>query len=173
MFCTQLRALLRASVYGNLEILFPMIISVSEVRQAKALLEKERKKLEAEGLSIPEIPVGVMIETPAAVMISDQLAEEADFFSIGSNDLTQYTLAADRQNTDIDRFIDPHHPAILRMISLVCENARKKGCRVAICGELGADLTLTEQFLQMGIEEFSVSPSLILPLRRQILISHV
>lgn len=169
VFKTQLRALFRASVYGKLCIMFPMITAVEEVQEVKQIVEEVKQELKTEGIPYREqTEIGVMIETPAAVMISDLLAKEVDFFSIGTNDLTQYTLAIDRQNPQIDRFYRPHHQAILRMIHMVAENAHKEGKWVGICGELGADLSLTEKFLAMGIDELSVSPPMILPLREKI-----
>lgn len=168
IFRTQLRAIYRASYYGNIDIMFPMIISVEEVRKIKELTEEVKKELSEEGILYRDCELGVMIETPAAVMISDLLAKEVDFFSIGTNDLTQYTLAIDRQNPELDSFYDPHHPAILRMIKMVVENAHKENCRVGICGELGADLELTETFLEMGVDELSVSPAMVLKVREKI-----
>ena len=154
--------------------MFPMISTVEEVRSAKLLLERAKKELSAEKTAYnKEIQVGVMIETPAAVMISGELAREVDFFSIGTNDLSQYTLAIDRQNTKLDPFFDPHHPAILRMIQMVVENAHKAGIWAGICGELGADQELTKEFLAMGVDELSVSPGSILPLRKIILETNV
>ena len=166
MFKTQLRALLRAAAFGSISVMFPMIISVDEVRQAKALLQTCRADLAAEGIETGPVEIGVMIETPAAVMIADELAEEVDFFSLGTNDLTQYTLAIDRQNAKLDRFYDPHHPAVLRMIHMTVQAGHRHGCWVGICGELGADMELTETFLRMGVDELSVAPSAILPLRQ-------
>ena len=149
--------------------MFPMITAVEEVQEVKQIVEEVKQELKTEGIPYREqTEIGVMIETPAAVMISDLLAKEVDFFSIGTNDLTQYTLAIDRQNPQIDRFYRPHHQAILRMIHMVAENAHKEGKWVGICGELGADLSLTEKFLAMGIDELSVSPPMILPLREKI-----
>lgn len=168
IFRTQLRAIYRASYYGNIDIMFPMIISVEEVRKVKELTEEVKRELSEEGISYRDCELGVMMETPAAVMISDLLAKEVDFFSIGTNDLTQYTLAIDRQNPELDSFYDPHHPAILRMIKMVVENAHKENCRVGICGELGADLELTETFLEMGVDELSVSPAMVLKVREKI-----
>ena len=169
IFKTQLRALLRASAYGNISIMFPMIISLDEVKQIKAILEEVKAELRAEGVSFKEnIEIGVMIETPAAVMISRELAKEVDFFSVGTNDLTQYTLAIDRQNPKLDVFYDAHHPAVLAMIKMAADNAHAEGKWIGICGELGADLELTETFLEMGLDELSVSPSMILPLRKKI-----
>lgn len=170
IFRTQLRALMRASVYGNLGIMFPMIISVEEIRETKALLAQVREELKAEGIPYrDDVEIGIMIETPAAVMISDLLAKEVDFFSIGSNDLTQYTLAADRLNPEFDSHSYVHHKALLRMIKMTADNAHKEGAWVGICGELGGDTTLTGLFIAMGVDEFSVSPSQILPLRERIL----
>ena len=166
IFKAQLRALFRAAVYGNLSVMYPMITSIEEVEKIYAIVaevEEELKKQEVQ-YKIPE--QGIMIETPAAVMISDRLAEMVDFFSIGTNDLTQYTLAIDRQNEQLDDFYNPHHEAVLRMIRMVVENAHKCGKWAGICGELGADLTLTEQFVRMGVDELSVAPSMILKLRK-------
>ncbi len=169
LFKTQLRALCRASVYGRLAIMFPMIISVEEVRKAKALLAEVMTQLKKEGIPCAEqIETGIMIETPAAALVSDALAEEVDFFSLGTNDLTQYTLAIDRQQTKLDDFFDPHHPAVLRLIEMTAKNAHKTGIWVGICGELGADLSLTETFLRMGIDELSVSATSVLPLRDKV-----
>ena len=168
IFKTQLRALFRAAMYGNLSIMYPMIISVREMRQIAAIVRQVQEELEAEGIPdrVPE--QGIMIETPAAVMISDELAELADFFSIGTNDLTQYTLAIDRQNARLDDFYDPHHPAVLQMIRMTVESAHRHGKWAGICGEVGADLELTEEFLKMGVDELSVSPAMVLELRRRI-----
>lgn len=169
LFKTQLRAILRASAYGNLAIMFPMIISLREVQSAKKILEEAKAELKTEGLPFNEnIQVGIMIETPASAIISDQLAPEVDFFSIGTNDLSQYTLAIDRQNPHLDTFFDPHHPALMRLIETVVKNAHLCGKWVGICGELGADLSLTEEFLKMGVDELSVSPPCILPIREKI-----
>ena len=168
IFCTQLRALLRASAYGNIGIMYPMIISVDEVKEIKKIVESIKAELTEKGIEYGEVEQGIMIETPAAVMISDLLAEEVDFFSIGTNDLTQYTLAIDRQNSKLDNIYDSHHPAVLRMIQKTIENGHKAGCWVGICGELGADMTLTETFLKMGIDELSVSPTFVLPIRKLI-----
>ena len=168
IFKTQLRALLRASMFGNISIMVPMIASVWEVKKVKEIMEEVKTELSTEGLPYKEVEFGVMIETPAAVMIADDLAKEVDFFSIGTNDLTQYTLAIDRQNAKLDRFYDSHHPAVLRMIQKTIENGHKAGCWVGICGELGADMTLTETFLKMGIDELSVSPTFVLPIRKLI-----
>ena len=169
LFKTQLRALCRASAYGKIAIMFPMIISVDEVRRSRELLKQVQNELRHEGIAFDEsMEVGIMIETPAAALISDELAKEVDFFSIGSNDLTQYTLAIDRQQTDLDNFFDPHHPALLRLIEMTVKNGHKEGIWVGICGELGADLSLTEDFLRMGVDELSVSPPAVLPLREKI-----
>ncbi len=169
IFKTQLRALFRASVYGNINIMYPMIISVDEVRQIKAIVEEEKAELAEQGIEYGNPAQGIMIETPASVMMSRELAEEVDFFSIGTNDLTQYTLAIDRQNSKLDKFFDSHHPAVLRMIQMTVENAHKAGIWCGICGELGADQALTKDFLAMGVDELSVSPGSILPLRKIIL----
>ena len=168
IFRTQLRALLRASAYGNIGIMYPMIISVDEVKEIKKIVESIKAELTEKGIEYGEVEQGIMIETPAAVMISDLLAEEVDFFSIGTNDLTQYTLAIDRQNSKLDNIYDAHHPAVLRMIQKTIENGHKAGCWVGICGELGADMTLTETFLKMGIDELSVSPTFVLSIRKLI-----
>ncbi len=166
IFKTQLRALFRASNYGNIAIMYPMIISVDEVRKIKAISEEVKEELTKEGIPFGNVEQGIMIETPAAAVMSDELAKEVDFFSIGTNDLTQYTLAIDRQNPKLDDFYDAHHPAVLKMIHMVAQNAHAEGIWAGICGELGADLELTEQFLQMGIDELSVSPGRILPIRK-------
>ena len=169
IFKTQLRALYRAAVYGNLSIMFPMIISVSEVKKIKEIIAEVKAELKAEGIPYKEdVELGIMIETPAAVMMSRELAKEVDFFSVGTNDLTQYTLAIDRQNQKLDAFYDPHHPAVLAMIKMAADNAHAEGKWIGICGELGADLELTEEFLKMGLDELSVSPALVLPLRKRI-----
>lgn len=169
IFKTQLRALLRASAFGQIAIMFPMIISVGEVKQIKVILEEVKAELREAGIKFNEdIEIGIMIETPAAVMMSRELAKEVDFFSIGTNDLTQYTLAIDRQNPKLDMFYEPHHPAVLAMIKMAADNAHAEGKWIGICGELGADLELTEVFLKMGIDELSVSPSMILPLRKKV-----
>lgn len=168
IFKTQLRALLRASAFGNIAIMYPMIISVDEVRKIKEIVEEVKAELDENGIKYGDVEQGVMIETPASVMISDLLAEEVDFFSIGTNDLTQYTLAIDRQNMRLDNIYDSHHPAVLRMIKMTVENGHKHGCWVGICGELGADSTLTQTFIEMGIDELSVSPSYVLPIRKKI-----
>ena len=169
IFKTQLRALFRASVYGNINIMYPMIISVDEVRQIKAIVEEVKAELAEQGIEYGNPAQGIMIETPASVIMSRELAEEVDFFSIGTNDLTQYTLAIDRQNSKLDKFFDSHHPAVLRMIQMTVENAHKAGIWCGICGELGADQALTKDFLAMGVDELSVSPGSILPLRKIIL----
>lgn len=169
IFKTQLRALYRASVYGDLGIMFPMIISVSEVEAVKRTAEQVREELKAENIPVNDATeLGIMIETPAAAVISDKLAPLVDFFSMGTNDLSQYTLAIDRQNPQLDDFFDPHHEAIMRLIEFTCESARKNGIWVGICGELAADTSLTERFLRMGITELSVSPPAVLPLRKRI-----
>ncbi|MGB4658882.1 MAG: phosphoenolpyruvate--protein phosphotransferase [Mobilitalea sp.] len=169
IFKTQLRALYRASSYGNISIMFPMIISVEEVLEIKEIIKEVKDELNEIGIRYnPDIELGIMIETPAAVMISDLLAKEVDFFSIGTNDLTQYTIAIDRQNSKLDKFYNPHHLAILRMIQMVTENAHKNNIWVGICGELASDHTLTEIFLKMGIDELSVSSNLVLELRKMV-----
>ena len=165
VFKTQLRALYRASAFGTVSIMFPMIISVEEVKKIKKICEEVKAELDSNHVEYGDVELGIMIETPAAVMISDLLAKDVDFFSIGTNDLTQYTLAIDRQNPKLDHIYDSHHLAILRMIRMVIENGHKENCWVGICGELGADLTLTETFVKMGIDELSVSPSMVLPVR--------
>ena len=169
IFKTQLRALFRASAFGNISIMYPMIISVDELRKIKTIVAEIRQELTEQGVTFGEPKQGIMIETPAAVMMSEELAKEVDFFSIGTNDLTQYTLAIDRQNPKLDAFYDPHHPAVLRMIQMVVENAHKAGIWAGICGELGADTTLTRRFLAMGVDELSMSPGSILPVRKIIL----
>ena len=169
IFKVQLRALLRASAYGNIAIMLPMITSVQEVRDAKRILEEAKSELRGEHTDFNEsIQIGVMIETPASVIMADELAAEVDFFSIGTNDLTQYTLACDRQNPSLERFADPHSPAVLRMIQMTIEAAHRHGIWCGICGELGADLSLTDTFLRLGIDELSVSPTSVLPLRNVI-----
>lgn len=168
IFKTQLRAIYRASKYGKLAIMYPMITSLEEVRRIKEISAEVRAELDRDGIPYNTAEEGIMIETPAAVMISDLLAKEVDFFSIGTNDLSQYTMAIDRQNPKLDEFFDPHHEAVLRMIELVCRNAHAEDTWVGICGELGADLELTERFLRMGVDELSVSPSYVLPLRNRI-----
>ena len=168
VFKTQLRALYRASKYGRIAIMYPMITSLEELKRIKAISKEVKAELTAEGIPYNDVEEGIMIETPAAVMISDLLAKEVDFFSIGTNDLSQYTMAIDRQNPKLDEFFDPHHEAVLRMIELVTRNAHDNGIWTGICGELGADMELTEQFLRMGVDELSVSPSFVLPLRNNI-----
>ena len=169
IFKTQLRALLRASAYGQIAIMFPMITSVWEVRRIKEILEEVRAELKADGIPYnEEMEIGIMIETPAAVMVSRELAKEVDFFSVGTNDLTQYTLAIDRQNPKLDDFYDPHHPAVLAMIQMAADSIHAEGKWIGICGELGADLEMTETFLKMGIDELSVSPSMILSVRKKV-----
>lgn len=168
LFRTQLRALLRASVYGRLAVMFPMIISPAELREAKRMLRSCREELEAEGVCAVEPQIGIMIETPAAVLCAEELAAECEFFSIGTNDLTQYLLALDRQNAALECFLDPHHPALLRAVEMTAKAGRKRGIEVGICGELAADLSLTERFLRMGISVLSVNPQNILPLRQKI-----
>lgn len=169
VFKTQLRAIYRASAFGNIAVMFPMIISMDEIKEIKDIVQTVKSELDADGIAYSkEVETGIMIETPAAVMISDMLAKEVDFFSVGTNDLTQYTLAIDRQNRKLDRFYDSHHPAVLRMLKTVADNAHKEGKWVGICGELGADLALTEFFLAIGIDELSVSPAYVLPLREKI-----
>ena len=173
IFKTQLRALFRASAFGKIAIMYPMITSVQEVRKIKEIVEEVKAELTTQGVEFGNPEQGIMIETPAAAIISDDLAKEVDFFSIGTNDLSQYTMAIDRQNPQLDLFFDPHHPAVLRMISLVVENAHKAGIWAGICGELGADQSLTKEFLAMGVDELSVSPGSILPLRKIILETYV
>lgn len=169
IFKTQLRAILRAALYGNISIMFPMIISMSEIKKIKVILDQTKEELKSEGIPFKEdIETGIMIETPAAALISGELAKEVDFFSVGTNDLTQYTLAIDRQNQKLEEFYDPHHPAILQLIQMAADSAHKEGKWIGICGELGADLELTKTFLKMGIDELSVSPSMILQLRKKI-----
>ena len=168
VFKTQLRALYRASYYGNIAIMFPMIISVGEVKTIKGIIAEVKRELDAESFPYKDVELGIMIETPAAVMMSEELAKEVDFFSVGTNDLTQYTLAIDRQNPKLDDIYDSHHPAILKMLQMIVDNGHKGGCWVGICGELGADITLTETFLKVGFDELSVSPSMILKVRQQI-----
>ena len=169
IFKTQLRALYRASAFGQIAIMFPMIISVNEVRRIKEIIEEVKKELTEEGIAFREdVELGVMIETPAAVMVSRELAKEVDFFSVGTNDLTQYTLAIDRQNQQLDAFYDSHHPAVLEMFRMAAANAHAEGKWIGICGELAADLSLTETFLEMKIDELSVAPGMVLPLRKRI-----
>ena len=173
IFKTQLRALFRASAFGKIAIMYPMITSVQEVRKIKEIVEEVKAELTSQGVEFGNPEQGIMIETPAAAIISDDLAKEVDFFSIGTNDLSQYSMAIDRQNPQLDLFFDPHHPAVLGMISLVVENAHKAGIWAGICGELGADQSLTKEFLAMGVDELSVSPGSILPLRKIILETNV
>lgn len=173
IFKTQLRALFRASAYGNLAIMYPMITSLWEVKRIKEIVEEVKAELNAEQLEFGNPQQGIMIETPAAVMMSGELAKEVDFFSIGTNDLTQYTLAIDRQNPKLDAFYDAHHPAVLSMIRMTVENAHKAGIWAGICGELGADTSLTKEFLAMGVDELSVSPGSVLPIRKIILETNV
>lgn len=169
IFKTQLRALYRASVYGNLGIMFPMITSVSEIERIKDILEEVKKELKKRGIGYSDsIEIGIMIETPAAAIISDELAPMVDFFSVGTNDLTQYTLACDRQNAKLEPFIDTHHKAVLKLIEMSAQNAHKAGAWIGICGELAADTALTETFLKMGIDELSVSAPFVLPLRKAV-----
>lgn len=169
IFKTQLRALYRASAYGNINIMYPMIANMWEIDRIKEIEKEVRDELKQQGIDIGDVQTGIMIETPAAVMLSDELAEKVDFFSIGTNDLTQYTLAVDRQNPKLDSFFDTHHPAVLKMIKMVVDNAHKAGIWAGICGELGADTSLTREFLKMGVDELSVSPGRILPIRKIIL----
>lgn len=166
IFKTQLRAIFRASAYGNIAVMYPMITSVEEVHRIKEIAAETKQELEEAGVPFGEVEQGIMIETPAAAVISDLLAKEVDFFSIGTNDLTQYALAIDRQNEKLDTFYNPHHEAVLRLIQMVVENAHKAGIWAGICGELGADMTLTKRFLAMGVDELSVSPGFILPIRK-------
>ena len=173
IFKVQLRALFRASAYGNIAIMYPMITSLWEIDRIKEIVDEVRKELDEQGINYGNPEQGIMIETPAAVMMSYELASKVDFFSIGTNDLTQYTLAIDRQNTDLDMFYDAHHPAVLKMIAMVVDNAHKAGIWAGICGELGADRTLTKEFLAMGVDELSVSPASILPIRKTILETNV
>lgn len=169
IFKTQLRALYRASAYGQISIMFPMIISVAEVKKIKEIVEEVKEELRTEGAAFREdVELGIMIETPAAVMVSRELAKEVDFFSVGTNDLTQYTLAIDRQNQKLEDFYDSHHPAVLAMIRMAAESAHAEGKWIGICGELGADVTLTETFLKMGIDELSVAPGMVLKVRQKI-----
>ena len=168
IFRTQLRAVYRASAFGNISVMYPMITSVEEVKKILRIVENVKNELTESGIPWGEVEQGIMIETPAAALISDLLAKEVDFFSIGTNDLTQYTLAMDRQNSKLDEFYNPHHEAVLRLIEQVIRNGHREGCWVGICGELGADLELTERFLQMGIDELSVAPGMILAVRKQI-----
>ena len=173
LFKTQLRAILRASAYGTVAVMFPMIISVREVKDARELLEDCRRELNGQGCPMGRVEVGIMVETPAAVMIADELAREVDFFSLGTNDLAQYTLAIDRQNAKLDEFYDAHHPAVLALLQTIVDNAHAEGIWAGICGELGADISLTETFLRMGYDELSVSPSRVLELRKKVCESEV
>ena len=169
LFRTQLRALYRASVYGRLGVMFPMVASVWEVRESLAMCEQVKRELRKENLPFSEnVQIGVMVETPAAAIMSDRLAQLVDFFSCGTNDLTQYTLACDRQNRELKRFSDPRHPAVLRLLKMVADNAHRHNIRMHICGEMAADLSLTETFLAMGVDELSVSPRFVLPLRQKV-----
>ena len=173
IFKTQLRALFRAGMYGKLAVMYPMITSVEEIHQIQSIVAEVKEELRAEEIPFAEVEQGIMIETPAAVMISDLLAKEVDFFSIGTNDLTQYSLAIDRQNAKLDSFYNPHHPGVLRMIEMGVKNAHEAGIWAGICGELGADLSLTKEFLAMGVDELSVSPARILPIRKIVLETNV
>ena len=166
IFKTQLRAVFRASNYGQIAIMYPMITSVEEVKKIQKIVQEVKKELYECDIPYKDVEEGIMIETPAAVMVSDELAELVDFFSIGTNDLTQYTLAIDRQNEKLDSFYNPHHKAVLKMIQMVVENSHKAGKWTGICGELGADMELTETFVKMGVDELSVAPSMILKLRK-------
>ncbi|MCR5624697.1 MAG: phosphoenolpyruvate--protein phosphotransferase [Lachnospiraceae bacterium] len=174
IFKTQLRAILRASAFGKISIMFPMIISVDEVKKIKTIVNEVKQELDSEGLKYDkDIELGIMIETPAAVMMAEELAEEVDFFSVGTNDLTQYTLAIDRQNQTLDDFYDSHHPGLMKMLKMIVDGAHKGGAWAGICGELGSDLTLTKEFLAMGYDELSVSPGRVLPLRKVVLETNV
>ena len=168
IFRTQLRAIYRASAFGKISIMFPMIASLWEVKKAKEIAASVRDELKEQGVPFGDVAIGIMIETPAAAIISEDIAKEVDFFSIGTNDLVQYTLAIDRQNEKLDQFYDPKHPAVLKLIRYVAESGHKYGCTVGICGELGAETDLTEEFLKMGIDELSVSPSFLLTVRKKI-----
>ena len=169
IYRTQLRAILRASAYGNMQIMLPMITSVDEVKKAKIMIERAKRELKEEKTSFDEnIKIGVMIETPAAVMISGELAREVDFFSIGTNDLTQFTLGMDRTNAKLDRYYNTHHPALLKMIRIVTNNVHLENKHISICGDLAADLELTEFFIQLGVDELSVAPGQVLALRKKI-----
>ena len=168
IFRTQLRAIYRASVYGKVAIMFPLIVSVAEIRQAKAIALEIQKELRAQGYDIGAVELGIMIETPAAAVISDELAKEVDFFSIGTNDLTQYTLAVDRQNPKLEKVCDSYHPAVLKLIEMTVKNAHEAGIWVGICGELAADINMTRTFVDMGVDELSVSPSLVLKVRKAV-----
>lgn len=168
IFKTQLRAIFRASAYGDIAVMYPMVTSLEEVRQIKKLAQEVQEELRCQGISFEAVEQGIMIETPAAALISDLLAQEVDFFSIGTNDLSQYTMAIDRQNARLEPFFDPHHPAVLRLIQMVIENGHRGGCWVGICGELGADLELTRTFVDMGVDELSVAPGMVLAVRESI-----
>lgn len=168
IFKTQLRAIYRASCYGTISVMFPMIISLEEIKAIKEITEEVKKELDQDGIPYKNIELGIMIETPAAVMMSEEFSKEVDFFSVGTNDLTQYTLAIDRQNSNLDSIYNPHHPAILKMLKIIAENAHKGGCWVGICGELAADTTLTETFLRFGYDELSVSPASVLKVRKKV-----
>jgi len=168
LFQEQLRAICRASAYGNVSIMFPMISSLWEIRECKKALQKAQESLKKENIPFKEMEIGIMIEIPAAVILRDEFAKEVDFFSVGTNDLTQYTLAVDRQNQNLGRYSDPHHPAVIEMLRLIAESAINNGIWAGICGELAGDLTLTETFIQMGYTELSVVPPMILPLRKKI-----
>ena len=168
VFKTQLRAIYRASAFGTAAIMFPMIISVKEIRKIKEIVEEVKTELTKEGISFNRVELGIMVETPAAAVISDELAKEVEFFSIGTNDLTQYTLAIDRQNQNLDNFYDSHHEAILRLIKMTVENGHKEGIWVGICGELASDTTLTRTFVDMGVDELSVSPTYVLSVRKAV-----
>ena len=173
IFTPQMRAIYRASAFGTIGVMFPMITSVWEVKEVKAFCELIRAQLEKENIAIGNVELGIMIETPAAAIISEQLAKEVDFFSVGTNDLTQYTLAIDRQNAKLDKFYDSHHPAVLSLLEQIARNAKKAGIWVGICGELAGDLTLTETFLRMGYDELSVSPGRVLELKKKVCESEV
>jgi len=168
IFRTQLRAILRASAFGTVSIMIPMVISLWEVRRTKEILKEIKEELKESGVKIGNVEFGIMVETPAAALIADELAKGVDFFSLGTNDLTQYTLAIDRQNSKLDKFYDSHHPAVMRLIQRVIDCGHKEGIWIGICGELGADLTLTETFIKMGVDELSVAPSMILPVRKAV-----
>ena len=168
VFKTQLRAIFRASSFGKISVMYPMIISVDEVKKIKEIVAEVKAELDEQGVPYGDVEQGIMVETPAAVLMSEELAKEVDFFSIGTNDLTQYTLAADRQNAALESMIDTHHPAVLRAIEMTIKNGHKGGAWVGICGELGADTSLTEKFIEMGVDELSVTPSRILHVREAI-----
>lgn len=168
IFKPQLRALFRAAQFGDLKIMYPMITGMDEIKQIKEIVQEIRDALTAEGIGFKEPQQGIMIETPAAALISDMLAREVDFFSIGTNDLTQYTQACDRENGELDRFYDVHHPAVMKLVAMTVENAHNAGIPVGICGELAGDVTLTEEWLNLGIEELSVAPASILSLRGRV-----